>query len=198
MDTESIRGRSEYLNSPYVAAGDRLYMVGHQDGSFPDLGWHVAGEMGGIWAHPIKLMDGFTAAIAQDGQSLCLSQADSFVNYPFANQHFFHTDGLAIERLQFVPDGEEALVVEFVLRNLTEETQRFDLQLTGLSDLRPVWLGERTEMIDGPDHWSWDEVAQAWIAKDSLNPWYCMFGARRAEVSHTAQQEICPFNRKGL
>ncbi|MEL6649182.1 MAG: glycogen debranching protein [Bacteroidota bacterium] len=198
MDTESIRGRSEYLNSPYVAAGDRLYMVGHQDGSFPDLGWHVAGEMGGIWAHPIKLMDGFTAAIAQDGQSLCLSQADSFVNYPFANQHFFHTDGLAIERLQFVPDGEEALVVEFVLRNLTEESQRFDLQLTGLSDLRPVWLGERTEMIDGPDHWSWDEVAQAWIAKDSLNPWYCMFGARRAEVSHTAQQEICPFNRKGL
>ena len=36
-------------------------MVGHQDGSFPELGWHIAGEMGGIWDHPIKLMDGFDA-----------------------------------------------------------------------------------------------------------------------------------------
>ncbi|MGY5846249.1 hypothetical protein ACW6QP_02425 [Salegentibacter sp. HM20] len=38
-------------------------MVGHQDGSFPDLGWHIPGEMGGIWNNPIKLMDGFEAYI---------------------------------------------------------------------------------------------------------------------------------------
>jgi hypothetical protein len=56
-------GKPQYLQSPFVTAGDRVYMVGHQDGSFPDLGWHVTGEMGGIWNHPIKLMDGFTASL---------------------------------------------------------------------------------------------------------------------------------------
>lgn len=33
---ESIKGRKEYLNSPYVTAGDRLYVIGHQNGQFPE------------------------------------------------------------------------------------------------------------------------------------------------------------------
>ena len=39
----TIEGRPEYLASPFVTAGDRVYVVGHQDGTFPDLGWHVDG-----------------------------------------------------------------------------------------------------------------------------------------------------------
>ena len=58
-DSPNIAGKQEYLASPYVTAGDRVYMVGHQDGSFPELGWHIEKEMGGIWDHPVKLMDGF-------------------------------------------------------------------------------------------------------------------------------------------
>jgi hypothetical protein len=69
--------KKSYLNTPYVTAGDRLYMVGHQNGQFPDLGWHVTGEMGGIWNHPIKLMDGFSAKIQANGTSHCLDQATS-------------------------------------------------------------------------------------------------------------------------
>ena len=40
-DSPAIEGRVEYINSPYVTAGNRLYMVGHQDGSFPEIGWHI-------------------------------------------------------------------------------------------------------------------------------------------------------------
>ncbi|MEZ4902747.1 MAG: hypothetical protein R2822_13830 [Spirosomataceae bacterium] len=47
-NVEKLKGRAEYIHSPYVTAGDRLYMVGHQDGSFPDLGWHITGEMGDL------------------------------------------------------------------------------------------------------------------------------------------------------
>jgi len=46
---------------PYVTAGDRAYLIGTQDGGFPDLGWHVPGEMAGLWVHPIKMIDGFWA-----------------------------------------------------------------------------------------------------------------------------------------
>ncbi|MEL7530946.1 MAG: glycogen debranching protein [Bacteroidota bacterium] len=198
--TEHISGRAEYLNSPFVSAGDRLYMVGHQDGSFPDLGWHVSGEMGGIWDHPIKLMDGFSAAILADEQSYCLNQADSFVNYPFANRHYFSTPAgnVSIERLQFVPDGEEAIVIQFRFRNLQDEAQNFDFRFNGMSDLRPVWLGERTNMLDSPDRWRWDEQAQMMIAKDSLNPWFAVFGAERSATSHKLNDTSCDFERKGL
>ena len=41
-----------------VAAGTRAYSVGFQDGRFYANGWHITGEMGGIWAPPLKLADG--------------------------------------------------------------------------------------------------------------------------------------------
>jgi hypothetical protein len=46
---------------PYVTAGDRTYLIGTQDGNFPDMGHHVPGEMAGLWLPPIKLIDGFQA-----------------------------------------------------------------------------------------------------------------------------------------
>lgn len=73
LNSPSIEGKTEYLPSPYVTAGDRLYMVGHQDGSFPEIGWHIPGEMGGIWDHPIKLMDGFEVIVTVDGRRLALN-----------------------------------------------------------------------------------------------------------------------------
>ena len=86
-EAPNISGKEAYLDSPFVTAGDRVYMVGHQDGSFPEIGWHIKGEMGGIWNHPIKLMDGFEVELNFDGLKLPLKGARSFVNYPFANSH---------------------------------------------------------------------------------------------------------------
>ncbi len=116
-----IEGKSEYLASPFVTAGDRLYMIGYQDGSFPAIGWHIAGEMGGIWDHPVKLMDGFNAKITIQGSndSFCLDKADKFVNYPMANSHHFNWDkeSLSVERFQFVPDSVEGTIIEFRIIN---------------------------------------------------------------------------------
>ena len=47
----------------YVAAGDRSYVIGAADGSFAPMGWHIRGEMGGVWVHPIKLLDGYWFAL---------------------------------------------------------------------------------------------------------------------------------------
>ena len=38
-----------------VAAGDRAYSVGFEDGRFYANGWHITGEMGGVWTPPLKL-----------------------------------------------------------------------------------------------------------------------------------------------
>ena len=152
-DSPYIEGKADYLNSPFVTAGNRVYMVGHQDGSFPELGWHIKGEMGGIWNHPIKLMDGFTAELIWKDASKTLNQSDSFINYPTTNKHTYtlSDQNLSIERWQFVPDNKEGMVVQYRIENTSADKQEFEFKFSGQSDLRPTWLGERTQMIDGKD-----------------------------------------------
>src|SRR5919106_3271141 len=42
----------------YAAASERTRVIGFQDGRFYANGWHITGEMGGIWTPPLKLLDG--------------------------------------------------------------------------------------------------------------------------------------------
>ena len=188
-NSPNIQGKDAYLSSPYVTAGDRLYMVGNQDGTFPALGWHIKGEMGGIWNHPIKLMDGFEVNVTVNGKILPLNKASQFVNYPYANKHIFQfeEEGLIIERIQFVPDNIQGILVQFIIRNNTQETVESNVNFVGHSNLRPTWLGERSNMIDSKDVSKFEE--DYWVVKDSLNPWYTIFGSDRAPISSKTMEE---------
>src|SRR5688572_11103970 len=62
-----ISNHGENRDQPYVTAGDRAYLIGSQNGGFPDMGDHVAGEMAGLWMHPIKLADVFWATVRDVG-----------------------------------------------------------------------------------------------------------------------------------
>lgn len=198
-DIEGISGNADYLASPYVTAGDRVYMVGHQDGTFPDLGFHVEGEMGGIWNHPIKLMDGFTVAITSENNYYCLNKADVFINYPIANKHIFNSQvpGLEIERFQFVPDGREGIVVEFEIKNVDKSKKSFSFEFTGHTDLLPVWLGERVGMIDSVDNLEFDDKRQAWRGKDLGNEWYVLFGSGRTARHSEEASSTCNYTPQG-
>lgn len=178
-DSPSIKGKSAYLTSPYVTAGDRVYMVGHQDGTFPELGWHIKGEMGGIWNHPIKLMDGFEVGVLKDGKTIALNNAHTFVNYPYTNKHQYTLPEaqLNIERWQFVPDHKEGIVIQFQIENTSTTTNEFDLTFIGNADLRPTWLGEETNMIDAQDIAIYDSINSTWTMKDKDNPWFVTFGS---------------------
>lgn len=199
INAEALKGRTAYLESPFVTAGDRLYMVGHQDGSFPELGWHVPGEMGGIWDHPIKLMDGFVATLDWADESTCLLRADTFLNYPFANEHLYTSlpEGLEVKRLQFVPDQKEAIVIEYHFRNNSGQDRTLTFNWTAFTDLRPVWLGDRTGMKDGEDYTTWLEDIQAWSAKDSLNEWYVVFGAPQPASDRSTEPVDCGYAPRG-
>ncbi|MGR3809039.1 glycogen debranching protein [Jiulongibacter sp. NS-SX5] len=165
-----LKGRTENLNSPFVTAGDRLYTVGHQDGSFPDLGWHIEGEMGGIWMHPIKLMDGFEVSITDESNSYLLNNAEEFRNYPFGNAHTFNIPDLKIERKQFAPDGLPSLVINFYIENISADSKEFELSFVPKFDLRPTWLGDSTGMVNSEDQ-IMIENDILW-AKDIQNDWF--------------------------
>ena len=172
-----IEGKQEYLQSPFSTTGNRVYMVGHQDGTFPDLGWHIEGEMGGIWNHPIKLMDGFDIQITEASESFKLNKADKFTNYPVANVHSFSWKDkkLEIERWQFVPDDKQGLIVQLIIKNHGKE-RNLNLKFTGHPDIIPTWLGDETGMEDGKDQSVFDSEKKLWKVKDDLNEWYALFG----------------------
>lgn len=191
----NIKGKETYLKSPYVTAGNRVYMVGHQDGTFPALGWHIKGEMGGIWDHPIKLMDGFDVEIVVNDEVLQLNNAAEFINYPYANKHIFkfEQEGLVVERIQFAPDSLQGILVQFIIKNISQENIRGNINFVGHSNLRPTWLGERSNMIDSKDSAIFEE--NYWVVKDSLNSWYTVFGSGQAPISSKVIEEPNKSNR---
>jgi len=177
-NTEQISGSKQYLQSPFNTAGDRLYMVGYQDGSFPPIGWHLTGEMGGVWSHPVKLLDGFEVCLIENGSALPI-KADSFINYPFGNRHLYNkiAGAISVERYQFVPDGKKALYVEYSFQNKSKQQVELNFQFKVTTNLRPVWLGERTGMKDGKDQSKFDGQTNTWITKDGLNKWFVVYGS---------------------
>jgi len=193
-----LTGKSDYLKSPFTSAGDRVYLIGHQDGSFPDMGWHVEGEMGGIWMHPIKLMDGFSATIFSSGETFCLDNAESFTNYPIGSVIDFGkiSDGLKVRRLQFVPDGKEGVVILFQFENMDESKISFDFNFNAFVDLMPVWLGDRTGMMDGPDQIAFDELTHTFSGKDEKNEWYTVWGTSQ-DLVISPSEISCVMKPKG-
>ncbi|NGP76436.1 glycogen debranching protein [Balneolaceae bacterium YR4-1] len=197
--TESAEGKSEYLESPYVTAGDKLYMVGHQNGSFPDLGWHVEGEMGGIWNHPIKLMDGFSISVTEeDNEIVCLDDAHTFINHPTGNRHLFtYSDNINITRTQFVPDGEEGVVIELAIDNKSNRSRTLNITFNGKTELLPVWLSDSLNIKDGPDKVEWDESNQFYAAVDSLNSWHVIFGSNQENSIRSPEENTCNLDTIG-
>ncbi len=169
---------------PYVTAGDRAYLIGTQDGNFPDMGEHVPGEMAGLWLHPIKLIDAFRAEITDraTNQKVALSKCADFVTYPYGSRFRYAPtlDGLEIERFQFSPDGQEGMVVQYGIKNTSDRRRDLLLELTVKTDLRPVWYSERLGIEDGPDSVTWDATNHLFAARDAHNSWFSVWGATGA------------------
>ena len=121
---------SNLANRRYVAAGDRAYDMGSEDGRYPAMGFHTRGEMGGIWTPPIKLLDGIWFGI--NGQ--WIGPATSFTSgFGYAQMALPKTNGLQITRTDFAPDGRRA--VEFGLTLTASNSAPFTLNVDAHSEL---------------------------------------------------------------
>ena len=97
-----------------VAAGTRAYSIGFEDGRFYANGWHITGEMGGVWTPPLKLVDGVWFGL--DGQ--WVGPATKFFSgRGYTRYDLPDTAGLHIERTDFVPDGRRAALFGLSISN---------------------------------------------------------------------------------
>jgi hypothetical protein len=154
----------------YVAAGDRAYVVGVQDGSQvpavslnPNgMGWHITGQMGGVWAHPIKLLNQFQFFL----NGRLLPAATKFVSGEgYVRLELPPTDGLEINETQFAPDGLPVVLVGVQLRNSNPGVASFTLAIQAESELIPAypWTGTKptSESLHLPDQVSFDSTLGA-------------------------------------
>ena len=113
--TERLQDRRE------VAAGTRAYAIGFEDGGFYANGWHITGEMGGIWAPPLKLADGIWFGVDDEwvGPATQFTSGRGYVRYALPP-----INGLLMRRTDFVPDGRRAALFGLELANPATRPRR--------------------------------------------------------------------------
>jgi hypothetical protein len=115
----------------YVSAGDRAQINGFQDGRFYASGWHITGEMGGVWAPPIKLVDGVWFGI--DGK--WLGPATKFTSgWGYTRMEFPSVSGLKVSRTDFAPNGRRAALFGLKLSN-NGPAKRVEVKVDAHSEL---------------------------------------------------------------
>ncbi|MBV8740927.1 MAG: hypothetical protein JOZ12_04035 [Sinobacteraceae bacterium] len=176
-----ISNQKQNEHQPYVTAGDRTYLIGTQDGNFPDMGHHVPGEMAGLWLPPIKLLDGFQARLedVESGTQLQLAESAEMVAYPYGSLFRYGRvlDNVDVERFQFAPDHHPGLIVQYRFRNASERARRLRLQWSVKTDLRPGWYADHNGVQDAQDIVDWRPDSRMFIARDLSNSWFCVWGA---------------------
>jgi hypothetical protein len=103
--TPELATSSRLQDRREVAAGLRSYAAGFEDGRFYANGWHITGEMGGVWAPPLKLLDGVWFGI--DG-SWVGPATRFFSGWGYTRYDLPPIDELQLQRTDFAPDAYRA------------------------------------------------------------------------------------------
>jgi hypothetical protein len=130
-----------------LVVGDRAYAMGDESGLYPATGWHIRGEMGGIWTPPLKLLDGLWFGV--DGSWLGEDVKAAKYTSGHGYQRIDYPGDVSVERTDFVPDGIRATVVGLTLRSSQARTIKLDLDAH--SELMPSY----------PWGWTTPNAAQA-------------------------------------
>jgi hypothetical protein len=119
-----------------LVTGDRTIAMGDANGLYPASGWHIRGEMGGVWTPPLKLLDGIWFAV--DGSWLGADTPAARYTTGWGYQRFaYQPAGVTVDRVDFAPDGVGATVIGLTLRSGTART--VDLAMDAHSELMTAY-----------------------------------------------------------
>lgn len=199
---KGITNQPEQADKPYLTAGDKTYIIGQQNGDFPDMGGHAPGEMGGIWNQRIKLLDGFWVKIVdENGNAKWLDKATSYTTYPEGSSFKYENiqEGLTIDRFQFCPNGKNGAVITYTLTNNKSQPRQLTLEFVAKTDLYPVWPGEELGVKNEMDSLSWDTEHSLFQARDKGQNWFAVWGSTQPIVKYQIHSEtLRPTQGKGI
>ena len=205
MDTAEFSYCSTNTTSPkYICASERVKLIGSINGRFPDFGHHKEKEMGGLWLHPIKLLDGFWLRM-EDVNSENVNgwlMADEYEVYPWGNifrykSNLGHTP-VTVEQRQICPEEAAGLVVEYEFHNRGGESRSLNLEWLARTDLCPVWFSEAENIKSGgKDDGRWLDDKNVLLVKDPKNEWHTAIGGDVKPESYKIGEQFGPENTAG-
>jgi hypothetical protein len=150
--TPTISATTKLSKRRFVAAGTRAYVVGVEDGSFPPIGWHTTGQMGGIWAPPVKALDGLWFQLGGSW----LDNAKQFTSGPgLVRLSFPVTDGMRPTVTEFSPDGSPVVLIGLTLVPVNGTAQSVDLLAQAHSQVMAAYPWSSTtptaDQVENPD-----------------------------------------------
>ena len=134
--TPELSTTSRLQDRREVAAGQRSYVEGFQDGRFYANGWHSTGEMGGVWAPPLKLVDGVWFGIDDQwvGQATKFSSGWGYTRYDLPD-----TGGLHVQRTDIAPDANRAALFGLQLTNPAAADKTVTVKVDAHSELMTAY-----------------------------------------------------------
>jgi hypothetical protein len=178
----------------YVAAGQRAYVSGFEDGRFYAQGWHISGEMGGVWTQPLKLVDGVWFGV--DGQ--WLGPATRFTSgWGYTQMRFPSVGDLRISRTDFAPDRRRGALFGLHIRN-RGATRQVNVMVDVHSELLYhypwTWTTPNAVAYNLPDSGSFDAAVGTLMFRDQgmshpnagAHDWAAAVGSNRRPVGGEA------------
>jgi hypothetical protein len=173
-----ISATSKLALRRYVAAGTSAFVVGAEDGSFPPIGWHTTGQMGGVWAPPVKLLDGVWFSIGGHW----LGAATKYTSGPgFVRLSFPAVGGVAPTLTEFSPDGKPVVLFGLTLTPVHGKTTTARVAADAHSQVAAAYPWSSTKpTFDAYNHQnavSADPGTGVLQFRQQARPWFADVGA---------------------
>jgi hypothetical protein len=103
---------------PYFLAGRKMYYVGMTTGDLQPIGAeHLVGEMGGLWAHPLKVADGMTLLISEPDGTQPMAHGIELIELLSHIEWRYRLGGMEIKRRDFIAEDHAAFFSLLTLKN---------------------------------------------------------------------------------
>ena len=178
----TISATSQLSERRFVAAGTEAYVVGVEDGTFPPIGWHTTGQMGGVFTPPVKLLDGLWFGLSGSW----LDSASTYTSGPgFVRLTFPVTDGVQPTLTEFAPDGLSAVLFGLTLVPVNGSAATVTVTADAHSEVSATYpWGSTTPTWDQFNHQNTVSASGGVIKfNQEQTPWYAEVGAATAPSS---------------
>src|ERR1700712_3553815 len=130
--TDEVSTSSRLQDRREVAAGERSYAAGFEDGRWYANGWHISGEMGGVWAPPLKLVDGVWFGVDDQwaGKATRFTSGHGYTRFTLPS-----LSGLKLERTDYASDSHRAALSGLKLSNDSNHARTVTVKVDAHSEL---------------------------------------------------------------